>query len=144
MRLGAVIRPYISSLMSSLDSILLMGDRFELFDEALNGLDQGDVRVGVGPGAVDADACFLDAGEHGHELEDFGCVLLGHGLVDVDAEHLGFVGEADAVGGAGEDADAVVVEGVAVEVVLGFAGAGLWGGGCGDGLGLLDGDVRII
>ncbi|HEX5915987.1 MAG TPA: hypothetical protein VFY54_23010, partial [Rubrobacter sp.] len=77
-------------------------------------------------------AGFLDAGEHGHELEELGSsVFLLHGLVDVDAEHLGLVGEADSVGGAGEDADAVVIEGVAVEVVLGFAGARFRGGGGG-------------
>ena len=130
--------------MSSLDSILLIGDGFELLDESLNGLDQGDVWVGVGPVAVDADTSFLDAGEHGHELEDLGGVGLLHGLVYVDAEHLGLVGEADAVGGAGEDADAVIVEGVAVEVVLGLAGAGFGGGGGGDGWASLTGNVQIL
>jgi hypothetical protein len=58
------------------------------------------------------------------KLEEGAGVPVVHGVVDVNAEHLGLVGEAGAVGGAGEDADLGVVEGVAIEVVLGLAGAG--------------------
>jgi hypothetical protein len=121
--------------MSCLDSIFGFGERFQLIDDGLE-CTQGWVVDGLWVGtSVDAGSGLLDAGEHGHELEELAPVLLAHGLVDVDAEHLGLVGEAAAVGSAGEDADAIVIEGVAVEVVLGLAGAWFGGAGGGDGLG---------